>query len=166
MKKWYKQSYFDRQMWVLENFDKLNLTHEETLLILLIDYAYKANVEINNNFLCEKLNIDSKALDVLLSSLVAKGYLNIKANKRGVSFNIDGLFEFDPDKFEQSESKSIYEMAENLIGKPLTPNDYMKLNDCIDKYGDNKVIDAIRMSEAYRKYNLNYVEGILKNDKK
>ena len=31
MKKWYKESYFDRKNWILENFDKLSLNSEEKL---------------------------------------------------------------------------------------------------------------------------------------
>ena len=31
MKKWYKQPYFDRRNWILENYEKLSLTNEETM---------------------------------------------------------------------------------------------------------------------------------------
>ena len=37
MKKWYKESYFDRQNWILENYDQLNLSNDETLFLLLIE---------------------------------------------------------------------------------------------------------------------------------
>ena len=69
MKKWYKQAYFDRKIWIIENFDKLNLSAEEAMLILLIDYAKDTKKKINYDFLCSKLGIDTRALDKILSGL-------------------------------------------------------------------------------------------------
>ena len=36
MKKWYKESYFNGINWILENFDKLNLSADEALVLMLI----------------------------------------------------------------------------------------------------------------------------------
>ena len=36
MKKWYKESYFDANNWLLENYDKLGLNSDEVLMLLLI----------------------------------------------------------------------------------------------------------------------------------
>lgn len=164
MKKWYKEAYFDKRTWILENFDKLNLTSDETLVLLLIDYAKDANIEINNSYLADKLKKTSNDVDIIISGLVAKNYLNIKADVNGIDFNIDSVFDADLTKIEEIDNKDVYDIYSDLIGKPLTPNDMMKINDLISEYGDNKVIDAIRVAEAYRKLNLNYIEGILKNE--
>lgn len=164
MKKWYQQSYFDKKIWILENFDKLNLTSEETLLVLLIDYASKANIEINNKYLASKLKKESNEIDLLISSLVAKGYLNIEVLSNGINFNIDSLFDEDLVKLECLDNKDVFDVYSDLVGKPATSQEMMKLNDLINEYGDNKVIDAIRVAEAYRKYSLSYIESILKNE--
>ncbi|MDO4500966.1 MAG: hypothetical protein Q4B60_06815 [Erysipelotrichaceae bacterium] len=165
MKKWYKQPYFNRRTWILENFDKLNLNSQETMVILLVDYAKEAKKKLNYEYLCDKLAIEPKELDSVLSNLVAKHYLNINANEKGISFDIDNIFEFDPEKYEVVENTSILDAVSDFLNKPLTPNELMKTKDLLDKYGEEKLLDALRMAEAYRKYTLAYVEGILKNGK-
>jgi len=165
MKKWYKQSYFNKRAWILENFDKLNLTAEETMVVLLIDYAKDNKKKLNYDFLCEKLQLNTKQLDKILSSLVSKHYLSINANEKGITFDIDGIFEFDPEKYEVSDNKDIFEIVGDLLKKPLTSSELQKTNDLLDKYGENKLIDAVRTAEAYRMSSLAYVEGILRNEK-
>ena len=54
MKKWYKESYFDRKNWILENFDKLNLNADETILILLIDLCKTSRKAITYEHLTGK----------------------------------------------------------------------------------------------------------------
>lgn len=164
MKKWYQQTYFDKKIWILENFDKLNLTSEETLVVLLIDYASNNNIKINNKYLASKLKKESNEIDVLISSLVSKGYLKIEVLNNEINFNIDSLFDEDLIKLEELENKNVYDIYSDLVGKPATSQEMMKLSDLINEYGDNKVIDAIRIAEAYRKYNLSYIESILKNE--
>ena len=166
MKKWYKQPYFNRRAWILENFDKLNLSAQECMLILLIDYAKENKRKINYEYFETKLKLNQKELDKILTNLVSKHYLAINVNEKGISFDIDNIFEFDPEKYETVDNKNIYEIVEQFINKPLGPNQIQKVNDLIEQYGENKFIDAIRIGEAYRKNNLSYVEGILRNEKK
>lgn len=166
MKKWYKQPYFNRRTWILENFDKLNLSNDEVVLLLLIDYAKEIRKTINYEYLMSKLNLDSKKIDKIIEKLVAKKYLVISPNEKGVSFNIDGLFEFDPEKYEITENKDVYNVAEDLLKRPLSPTELQKLSDLLNEYKQEKIIDALRMAEAYRKASIAYVESILRNGKK
>ena len=166
MKKWYKQPYFNRRTWILENFDKLNLSNDEVVLLLLIDYAKELKKPISYEYLVSKLNIDSKKIDKIIEKLVSKKYLTISPNSKGVSFDIDGLFEFDPEKYEISENKDVYNVAEDLMKRPLSPNELQKLSDLLNEFKSNEIIDALRMAEAYRKASIAYVESILRNGKK
>lgn len=166
MKKWYKQTYFDRRSWILEYFDKLNITNDELVVLLLIDFAKDSKKTINYDYLKEKLNLDNKKIDSIISSLVSKKYLKITPTSKGVSFDIDSIFEFDPEQYELSENKDIYSIAEDLKGKPLSSTELQKLSDLSSDYPINKIIDAIRIAEAYRKPSIAYVESILKNEKK
>lgn len=166
MKKWYKQPYFDRKIWILENFDKLNLNCEEAMLILLADQAKENRKKLNYDELCRKLKTDEKHLDGILSGLVSKHYLKINSGEKGISFDIDDIFEFDPERFEVVDNKDLYGIAEELVNRPLTPSQIEKLNSLLERYDENSIIDAIRTAEAYRKTSLDYVEGILRNEKK
>ena len=166
MKKWYKQTYFNRKNWILENFDKLNLTTDETMLLLLIEFAKDSHIAVSYDYFKKKLNYDSKKIDKIIASLVNKSYLSIAPRANGVSFDIDNLFEFDPEKYETVDAKDVYSVAEALLKRPLSGNEVQKLSDLINEYSQAAVIDALRVAEAYRKPSLAYVEATLKNEKR
>ena len=166
MKKWYKQAYFDRKIWILENFDKLNLSAQECLLILLIEYGKDTKKKINYDYFLKKMNLAKKDLDKVLASLVSKHYLAINTSEKGISFDTDGIFEFDPSKYEAVENKDLYSIVEEFLNKPLGPSQIQKVNDLVEKYGNNDFINALRKAEAKRVKSLDYVEGILRNENK
>ena len=165
MKKWYKESYFDRKNWILENFDKLNLTSNETLLILLIDLYKSSRRSISYELLTDKLKLNNKDIDKLIANLVNKHYLKLSTNSRGLVFDIEGLFDFDPEKYEISENKDLYDMVSDIFGKPLSLTELLKMNDLLDTYGNNKFVQALRIAEAQKKLKMSYIEGILRNEK-
>lgn len=164
--KWYKESYFDRGNWILENFDKLNLTSDETLLILLVDLCKSNKRAITYDYLKEKLNKKEKDIDKIIASLVSKNYLKLTTNSRGLVFDIDNIFEFDPSKYEIAENKDLYDIVSDLFGKPLSSTELQKMSDLINKYSEKKFIEALRKAEAQRKLSMNYIAGILNNEEK
>ena len=166
MKKWYKESYFDREKWILENFNKLSLDAEETLLLLLIDLCKTSRKAITYDYLTEKLHKTNREIDRIIASLVAKHYLKLSTNSKGLVFDIEGIFEFDPDKYEIAENKDLYDTTEEVFGRPLSSSELQKMNDLINEFGQNAFIDALRISEAQRKVKMAYIEGILRNEKK
>lgn len=166
MKKWYKESYFNRKNWILENFNKLNLTNDELVLVLLIELCKESRKQITYDYLTEKMNKPVKEIDKVIASLVNKHYLNVGVNSKGLVLDIDNIFEFDLEKYEVSENKNLYDLLGDLLGKPLTPNELQKLNDLLNEYSEKEVLEAIRIAEANRKLKLSYIEGILRNGKK
>ena len=64
------------------------------------------------------------------------------------------------------ENHNIYNIAEEFFSRPLSPTELQKISDLCTDFGDNKVIDAFRTAEAYRKRSLAYVETVLNNEKK
>ena len=165
MKKWYKESYFDAGKWILENFDKLNLSGDETVLLLLIDLCKSSRRPITYEYLTQKLHKNTKEIDKLIASLVSKHYLKLSTNSKGLVFDIDAIFEFDPEKYEISENKDLYNTVSEVFGKPLSPSELQKMNDLINEYGQTRFIEALRISEAQRKLRMAYIEGILRNEK-
>lgn len=165
MKKWYKESYFNSINWILENFNKLGLTNDETVLVLLIDLFRSNKKTITYDVLCEKLNMNAKQVDSLIASLVNKHYLKISTNSKGIVFDIDSIYEFDPSSYEIADNKNIYDLVDELFGKPLSSQELQKMNDLIEGYGQDKFLQATRIAEANRKLNMSYIEGILRNEK-
>ena len=46
----YKEAYFDRNAWLLDNMDKLNVSHLEFLVLLVINFCQEHNKEISLDF--------------------------------------------------------------------------------------------------------------------
>ena len=164
MKKWYKESYFDANNWLLENYDKLGLNSDEVLMLLLIVLGKDNKQNISYDYFKKKMGYSTSKIDEIIASLVTKKFLSIKPNERGIDFDIDAIFEFDPNQYEIIENKDIYEIAEDLLCRPLSASELQRLSDMLSIYGETKVTDALRSAEAYRKNNLAYVEAILKNE--
>ena len=165
MKKWYKESYFNRKNWILENFDKLNLTNDELVLILIIELCKESKKQITYDFLTSKLRMSIKDVDKIIASLVNKQYLSLSTNSKGLVLDIDNIFEFDVEKYEISENMDLYDILSDLFGKPLTPSELQKVNDLLNEYSKKDILEAVRIAEANRKLKLNYIEGILRNAK-
>ena len=165
MKKWYQESYFDRKNWILENFDKLNLSSDETLLILLVDLCKTNRKYVTYDYLMSKLNRTSKQIDSIVASLVHKHYLKISSNSKGLIFDFDEIFEFDPEKYEISDNKDLFDTVSEVFGKPLSPTELQKISELSETYGEKKFIEALRLAEAKRTFKVAYIEGILRNEK-
>lgn len=163
MKKWYKESYFNRKNWILENFEKLKLNNDELVLILLIELCKESKKQITYDYLTSKLNKSVKDVDKIIASLVGKNYLNLSTNAKGLVLDIDNLFEFDPEKYEIVQNTNIYDILGDLFGRPLTPNELQKVNDLLNEYNEKQLMQAIRIAEANRKLKLSYIEGVLRN---
>ena len=108
MKKWYKESYFNGINWILENFDKLNLSADEALVLMLIELANRNNRALSYDYLRAKLGYDNNRIDSIIASLAEKKYLSIKPSKKGISFDISMLYEFDPEAYTIAENHNIY----------------------------------------------------------
>lgn len=165
MKKWYQESYFDCKNWILENFDKLNLNADETLLILLVDLCKTNRKYVTYDYLMSKLGKNMKQIDTIVAGLVNKHYLKISSNSKGLIFDFDEIFEFDPDKYEISDNKDIFDTVSEVFGKPLSPTELQKITELLEVYGEKKFIEALRLAEAKRTYKIAYIEGILRNEK-
>ena len=82
-----------------------------------------------------------------------------------ISFTYVGIFEFDPDKYEISDNKDIFDTVSEVFGKPLSPTELQKITELLEVYGEKKFIEALRLAEAKRTYKIAYIEGILRNEK-
>ncbi len=166
MKQLWKQPYFDKKAWIFENFDKLNLTAEETLFFLLIEHARSHEIEVTYDYLSSKLKKGKKDLDILLAKLVEKHYLQIRSGEKGLDFVIDSLFDFDMAAYELSQNSDIFNTMDAVFGRPLSVSELQKASDLIEEFSQEKFADALRIAEASRKVKMPYIEAILRNHEK
>lgn len=164
MKKLYEASYFNKQNWILEYFDKLNLTTNEALVLLLIEFAHENGYKDSMDYISKKMNISLDELDSILMSLVERNYITLNTN--GYSFNINNVFEFDPSKYELVNNRTVYQIFEEFLNRPLNGEEVRKVSNLVTEYGEDVVIDGLRKAEAYNKHSLSYVETVLLNESK
>ena len=93
MKKWYHEPFFDSTSWIFENLMHLNLTPEEALTVLMINYLNSKQIRITNDVLSKRTGLTYEKLDQVIALLCAKNYLDIKATANTVTFQLNGLFE-------------------------------------------------------------------------
>lgn len=164
MKKLYDCSYFNKQNWILEYFDKLNLSVEEAFLLLLIEYAHENGINDSLDYLAGKMNLKPTEIDPILTGLVNKNYITL--NNGGYSFNINNIFEFDPSKYEIVNNENIFSIFEEFLNRTLSGEELNKISNLVSEYGENEVIDGLRKAEAYNKRSISYIETILLNESK
>lgn len=164
MKKLYDCSYFNKQNWILEYFDKLNLSVEEAFLLLLIEYAHENGINDSLDYLAGKMNLKPIEIDPILTGLVNKNYITL--NNGGYSFNINNIFEFDPSKYEIINNENIFSIFEEFLNRTLSGEELNKISNLVSEYGENEVIDGLRKAEAYNKRSISYIETILLNESK
>jgi len=167
MTKWYQEPYFDKKNWLLSNFEKLNITNNELVVLLLLIYAKEAKIKADYNYFTNKLKCGTKDIDNIMASLVEKRYLKITTSQKGILFDISGIFEFDPNQYEMIKDEDIFDILTDLFKRPLSQNEMQQASDLIKKYGKGKFDDALRIAEAYNKISIPYITGILiKNENK
>lgn len=164
MNKLYKTPYFDKIKWILEYFDKLNLTPNEAMVLVLIEFAHESGYKDTIEFISTKMNLKLEDVDSILSGLVSKQYITL--NEGGYSFNIDNVFEFDPSKYEIINNQDVFQIFEEFLNRPLTGDELNKISNLVNEYGEDTVIDALRKAEAYDKHSISYIESVLLNEAK
>ena len=160
MEKWWNESFFNRRNWILENYQDINVSPSEAVVLLMIDFLNENNRDFTLNSLSEKIHLSEKETDDVISALVTKGYLKITSDGKKVSFVIDGVF--DKPK-EQVELGSIFDIFEEEFGRVLSQAELREINAWLGTYKQEDVIYALRQASIYNKKNFSYIRSILRD---
>ena len=90
---WWNKPYVNRRDWILENLGVLDLTTDQIVVLLMIDYLNVNNIAIDPKVLSDRTNIAMDKIDSILHNLVRQNILQIKAEKDRIEFDIGNLFE-------------------------------------------------------------------------
>ena len=161
--KWYKQNFVNRRDWILDNLENLELTHIETLVVLLIDFCNVNRIPINLEYLAAKCHVTTTDIDKVISMLCAKNYLEIKAINKNVVFDLSKLFEIEANEGNNENYTSIFDLFENEFGRPLVSDELSKITEWFKKYDTNLIIYALRQASMYQKLSFAYIQKILEN---
>lgn len=164
--KWYEQNFVNHRDWVLDHLDLLALEPKETVTVLLIDFLNEHHYEISMDLLEKKTGFSEAELNEVLSVLIAKKYLTIKASAKEIYFNINGLFETNIARDAAILDSSLYDVFESEFDRPLSTVEMEKISEW-NRTTDKKLIMlALREASAYQKKSFAYIDKILSEWKK
>lgn len=163
--KLYNAPFFNRRNWIMEHMEKLDLTQQELLLVLCIDYMNEFNQIIDINALSKKMKLEGAVVDDLLNALINKGYLTMQMGNRKMLYNIDRIFiqKEDAQPCASNELKNLFTLYEKEFKRPLSQRESEMLSEWIELYELKLIEYALREAIIYNTLNFAYINKILVN---
>ncbi|MBQ6654253.1 MAG: DnaD domain protein [Erysipelotrichaceae bacterium] len=151
----YREKYFNRRNWILENLSALNLTAAESLIVLLIDFCNEFSQPIDIQVLSRLSNLNKEDVDDAIVKLCSKGYLTIEQSGSVISFNIDAVFTHHNISYAGAE---LYKIFEAEFGRILSERELERLSEWTRLYSHEQIVDALREASINRKLNFSFID--------
>ena len=163
---------------LIDNYSKLKIKEDELAVILLIDHLLdQGNDFITADLLSIKMNFSVVQIDMILASLINKGYLEYKSKNKKTTCSLAPLrkkllkaFEKDISKEETSEGDdeiknrvdNCVKEIECLFKRNLSPVEVGKVKDWI-LYGYNidQIIEATKEALSKKTKSIRAIDKIL-----
>ena len=160
-KQWWKESYVNTRDWILDKYEIFNLSPQEGILVLIIDFLNAKNIPISLEVLAEKSCMSLELCDKALNMLCAKKYLIIQVKESHIEFDLSGLYSADCEKPMDVFNQSIFDLYESEFARPLTKSESQRLSEWITSYDEKLIVYALREAIMYKKISFNYISKIL-----
>lgn len=161
--KLFNEPYFNRRNWILDNAENLQLSLEETMLVLYIDYLNEFKPIVDIATLSQKMKWDKQKVDLLMNELMKKNYLKVDVIDRKMVYNIEGVFQQTNDgkPCDNSVYTNLFALYEQEFARPLSQKESEMLSEWLTVY-DIKLIEyALREAITYNSMNMHYIDKIL-----
>lgn len=161
---------------LIDKYKKLKLNEQELAMLFVIDYLIdQGNSFITPDLLSLKMTLDIKTIDVILTGLLKKGFIEIvsKGKKTITSleplkkllfreFQLTMTLENDTKKNKDEVLKNIYQTFEELLNRNLTPVEFSKIREWMEiGYDEDMIINALKEAVNKGKKSLRSVDKIL-----
>jgi len=160
--KWYEQRFVSRRDWVIEHQEYLGLSEKEFMIVLMIDFMSEHRIPISIDALAQKTCMPAKEVDETVSLLCAKKYLDIRASGKRISFQLDGLYDTEVAREAGMIDRSVFDLFESELKRPLTQKDMERISDWNRTYEKRMIILALREASMYQKVSIPYIDSILR----
>lgn len=161
MKELSQYGFVNRRDYIIDQFEQLSLEPNEALVLMIIDYLRQNQIMVSHTILAGKLKKSVDEIEEILSTLISKGYLEIKIKEKGLEFSIDGIFE--DRKTEQSFDVSLFDLFEQEFARPLSATEMERLSIWQRTYEKDLISCALREALTYNVLKFDYIEKILEN---
>lgn len=159
--KWYDQHFVNRRDWILDHLEQLGLSHQETVMVLVIDFMNENRLPISIESLHAKTGMSTDEVNEVISLLCAKKYLEIRASAKRVSFLLNGLFETDTAREANVLDTSLFELFESVFKRPLTQREMEQISEWNRIYDKRMIILALKEAGMYQALKMPYVARVL-----
>ncbi len=159
----YNETFFNRRNWILEKLDELDLTLEETLCILYIDYYNEFNRVCDIHAIAIKLKKTDIEIDEIFDKLIQKNYIKVEFKDRRMIYNLEGLFHIKEDAtpIDKIQFQTLFNIFEQEFKRTLSQKETELISEWMTRYDNKLILHALRNASAYEKMNFSYIEKIL-----
>lgn len=154
---------------LLSNYQKLGITDEELIIIIVI-MNEGDKVIYDPEMFAKVINGNKRNIMKLIDSLCDKNVLSLiieKKDKKAYEYiSLDALYEklsnIALDKKEDEEiDNSIFSVFENELGRTLSPMEYEKIKEWVGNNSIEMITLALKEAVLNGVSNLNYIDSIL-----
>lgn len=153
--------YFDKIRWILTNLDQLELTADELVVILSIVVLKEQSKVVSIESIAKLTSFSKDDVDQAITLLASKRYLEIKICAGEVSFKVDNIFKLQ--KQVNDKVKDLFKIFEEEFKRLLTQTELRQLNEWVNLYSRDTIIEALRNASIMDKLHFNYINRILEN---
>lgn len=162
VEEFWKQPYVCKRDWILHSFESLELSEEETLMLMMIDFMNSNQMFVSHETLALKLKKTVDDIDKLFTVLEEKGYLEIAFKEGKMLFSIDPLFQ-EEKKSDYVFDQNLFDLFEEEFGRTLNQRELGILSDWISEYDKELIIFGLREMRVQEVASFEYLDRVLQN---
>lgn len=153
--------YFNKGYWIMDHLQDFNLTSDEAMVVLVINFLNETRQPVTYEALMEKCHLGAETIEECFEALSAKGYLTIDASNGDLEFLLDGLLDSPVREGVEIDQKLIQAFQEEFGGKTFSSGEMERILDLAQRFDERAVMLALGEAAIYDRRNLNYIENIL-----
>lgn len=155
--------YFDKIRYILDNLPKLDISHSELVVVLSIILLQEQGYIVSVESIINQTGMSLVEVDEVVTILAGKRYLEIEVKDSAVDFNVDNIFNLKTEN--NLDASDLFKIFEEEFSRLLTQKELVKLNQWQKDYSRDEIIDALRAASIMNKFNFNYINRILENNR-
>lgn len=153
-------NYLDYRSLLIDSYKSLGLNEYDLAILLLVDNILKEQETlVTADMLALKMNLDIKHIDVSLSSLLTRGFIEYITTDNSITTSIRPTYcrlkenfvkdliissSLEDDKNKKDELTNIFGTFEKELGRSLTPVEIEKIREWVSQdVQDSLIIDAL-----------------------
>ena len=157
--------WLNRTNWILAHLENFHLEAAEALVVLLINYFNETapTTTISANDISNKSGLDLEKVEQIIDSLSEKGYLNVRIQRSGMQFLLDGLYHANRESLGGPIQQGLIREIGNEFGRPLSGSEMERILRWQQEFEESTILRALDEASAYDRRTLSYIESLLQS---